>query len=494
MKSRKTGLILFILLLTVLVAAVAGAEETGPKLTIDTGAGIVRETGEDRELVLFTGKTVKLACSLENTDNPKKAKIAWESSDPAVADVKNGTLSGKSAGAADITCSATLEDGTVVSGSLHVSVEVGVTSVALGAKTVTLFTGESSEPVTVTFKPENATCRDVTWSSADESIARVDENGVITGVKAGKTVIYAVSNEAHDAKAKPKQAQVQVVVNQAVTNILLGGNIELAKGKSQKLTVTVFPEDATNKKVEWTSSNPDVVTVNASGAAMAKKVGTATVTCRTLDGSDLSASVKITVFQSVTGVKPDTTRSVITEGKTTSLTVTVLPADATNKGVTWTSSDHSVATVSQTGIVTAKSAGNCTITATSKDGSEKKANFQVVVEPKIPLDATTFTRSGYFGYYYEFAITFKNLTKTRTIKYISFDLKYNYGGQTYTFNNFYTDSDTLGPKSSKKIGWWDQIGYKLSYCSNFRIYLKSVKYSDGTWEYFSDSPLIGWFN
>ena len=493
MKTRKTGIILLVLLLTVLFAALSVAEETAPKAVISAGTGIIRETEAGPELVLFTGKTAKLACSLENVANPKKAKFAWESSNPEVALIKNGTLTGKSAGTADVTCSATLEDGSVISASIHVSVEVSVVSVTLSAKTVTLFTGESSEPVTVAFKPENATCRDVTWTSADESIARVDENGVITGVKAGKTVIYAVSNEVHAAKAKPKQAQVSVVVNQAVTNIMLGGKIDLAKGKSQKLAATIFPEDATNKKVEWISSNPDIVAVSAAGVAVGKKVGTAIITCRTLDGSDLSATVQITVYQSVTAVKPNTAKVVVTEGKTKSLSVTVSPADATDKSVSWSSSNSSVATVSSSGVVTAKNAGSCTITATSKDGSNKKANFQVIVEPKVPLDATTFTRSGYFGYYYEFAITFKNLTKTRTIKYISFDLKYNYSGSTYTLSGCYTDSDTLGPGRSKRIGWWDQIGYKLSYCSNFRIYLKSVKYSDGTWDYFDD-VLLGWFN
>ena len=81
-----------------------------------------------------------------------------------------------------------------------------------------------------------------------------------------------------------------------------------------------------------------------------------------------------------------------------------------------------------------KKAGTCEITAAAADGSGKSVKMTVIVEPKIPLDATTFTRSGYFGMYYEFAVTFKNLTKTRTIKYISFDLKYSYQGQTYTLH------------------------------------------------------------
>ena len=118
----------------------------------------------------------------------------------------------------------------------------------------------------------------------------------------------------------------------------------------------------------------------------------------------------------------------------------------------------------------------------------------VVVEPKVPLDAVQFTRSGYFGAYYEFAIDFKNLTKTRTITYIEFDLKYNYLGSIQTNTGFYDEKAALGPNSKKRIGWWDQIGYRLSYCSDFRVYLRSVRYSDGTWEFFNkDEVLLGWF-
>ncbi|MBQ8653878.1 MAG: hypothetical protein IJ507_02980, partial [Clostridia bacterium] len=80
-----------------------------------------------------------------------------------------------------------------------------------------------------------------------------------------------------------------------------------------------------------------------------------------------------------------------------------------------------------------------------------------------------------------------------TIKYIEFDLKYTYNGETKTFYSFYDSTSKLAPGKTKQIGWWDQLGYRLSYCSNFRIYLKSVRYSDGTWDYFSSDNLIGWF-
>ena len=246
--------------------------------------------------------------------------------------------------------------------------------------------------------------------------------------------------------------------------------------------------------IEWTSSNEKIARVS-NGTVTAVGVGKCTITGTMADGSGVSATHEITVIQAVTQLQFNNKGKIaITEGKTVGLSVTVLPIDATNKKVTWSSDATYIATVDSTGKVTGKHAGTCTITASATDGSKKTVKTQVTVEPEIPLDAITFTRSGYFGAYYEFAVTFKNLTKTRTITYISFDLKYIYNGKTYTYTGFYTNRDKLGPGSTKKIGWWDQIGYRLSYCSNFRIYLRSVIYSDGTMDSFaSEEALIGWF-
>ena len=223
-------------------------------------------------------------------------------------------------------------------------------------------------------------------------------------------------------------------------------------------------------------------------------MGTATITVSATDGSKISVSKQITVYQPVTQIKPSTTQKIaVTEGKTVNLSVTVLPTDATDKKINWSSSTPSVASVDASGKVTGKKAGTCEITAAAADGSGKSVKMTVIVEPKIPLDATTFTRSGYFGMYYEFAVTFKNLTKTRRIKYVEFDLKYTYNGETRTFYSFYQDNFVLGPGATKKVGWWSQLGYKLSYCSNFRVYLRAVKYTDGTTERFDSDTLIGWF-
>lgn len=444
------------------------------------------------ECEIVKGKTKKLTPTLSPEDASSK-KRTWASSDTTVATVADGVVTAKGAGTAVITCTAA--DGSGTSASCTVEVVAPVTAVAFPSKTASVPITKESLQLSVTVSPENAKYKSVTWSSADESIATVDANGLVTPHKVGKVVITATS--ADPSTASPKKATCTVQVVEPVKTVLItsGGSIRVAVGKTQKITTKVGPDTATDKSLVWKSSNEKVAMVSAGGTVTAKGLGTAKITCTTADGSEVSAFCDVTVYKPVSSIKMDSSRLVLTEGETGYASATVSPKDATSKKINWTSDETWVASVDRiTGQVTAKSAGKCTLTATAADGSGKKAKLQVIVEPEIPLDATTFTRSGYFGYYYEFAVTFKNLTQTRRITYLSFDLKYTYAGSTYTVTDFYDDSCSLSAHSTKKIGWWDQIGYKLSYCSNFRIYLRSVKYADGTWDYFPSDTLIGWFN
>ena len=157
---------------------------------------------------------------------------------------------------------------------------------------------------------------------------------------------------------------------------------ELIEGNTMQLTATVLPSNATNKTVTWTTSNSSVATVSSNGLVTAKAVGNATITARTTDGSNLSASCSVTVEQSsvlATSISLNKTSAELNTGGTLQLTATVLPSNATNKAVTWTTSNSSVATVSSNGLVTAKNPGNATITARTTDGSNLSATCYITV-------------------------------------------------------------------------------------------------------------------
>lgn len=174
--------------------------------------------------------------------------------------------------------------------------------------------------------------------------------------------------------------------------------LSMKKGETAALTVTITPENATDKAVDWTSSDTKIATVDSTGKVTAVSAGTASITCTAQDGSDKKATCKVTVTDptppkpsvvKVAKITLNKTTASVGKGKTMQLTATVTPTNATNKAVTWKSSNTKIATVSSTGKVTTKSAGTVTITCTAKDGSGKKATCKVTVtESKPPVKPT----------------------------------------------------------------------------------------------------------
>ena len=166
-------------------------------------------------------------------------------------------------------------------------------------------------------------------------------------------------------------------------------------GASLTLVPTVSPSDASDKSVSWKSSDDDVATVGQNGKVTAVGNGTATITVTTKELSK-TATCAITVAQWVTGITLNKTSLVMAEGKSETLTATITPTNANDKSLTWTSSNTSVATVDQTGKVTAVSKGTAMITATAKDGSGviatssiKVCGFPEVVDLGIVVNGKT---------------------------------------------------------------------------------------------------------
>ena len=243
-----------------------------------------------------------------------------------------------------------------------------------------------------TVSPDNATNKTVTWNSSDETVATV-ANGKVTAIKAGTATITVTTEDG----GKTATCEVTVVAKPtepsepenpgnpetvSVTNVSLDKtSVELAEGDDVTLIATVSPDNATNKTVTWNSSDETVATV-ANGKVTAVKAGTATITVTTEDGSK-TATCEVTVnakVYPVESVSLDKTSVELTEGDDVTLTATVSPDNATNKTVTWNSSDETVAIVAN-GKVTAIKAGTATITVTTEDGS-KTATCEVTVKQK----------------------------------------------------------------------------------------------------------------
>ena len=247
-------------------------------------------------------------------------------------------------------------------------VKIGVTSVTLDKTDLTLDVNGTAK-LNATVKPDDATNKTVTWSSNNETVATVDNNGKVTAKAAGEAIITA--------KVGDKQATCNVKVTAAdvaVESVTLNqSSLELVAGKEATLTATVKPDNATNKDVTWISEKPEIAAVKG-GTVTAKAAGTAIIAVTTVDGAK-TATCTVTVIPKtvqVSGIQVQGSASVYVGGST-KLTATVTPTNATNQKVTWSSNNESVATVGTDGTVTAVSAGTATITVTTEDGQKTAA-------------------------------------------------------------------------------------------------------------------------
>ena len=161
-------------------------------------------------------------------------------------------------------------------------------------------------------------------------------------------------------------------------------------GHTGTLTETIYPADATNQNVDWTSGDTGIATVSATGVVTGVAEGTTTITVTTQDGSYTDTCDVTVIPVAVTGISLDKNESTIIIGETDTLTATVTPEDAANKNVSWTSSNEAVATV-EGGVVTSLTVGETNITVTTEDG-DFEASCVVTVIP-IPADGVTLNKS-----------------------------------------------------------------------------------------------------
>lgn len=249
---------------------------------------------------------------------------------------------------------------------------VPVTGVTVSENAVTMWVGEDKS-FGVTVSPEGATNKNWTSSTSNASIASLSGKSTIHAVAPG-TAIITVTTE--DGK---KTATITVTVTQQVGEIRLSADKTTLKvGGTAKVTANVLPENASNKGVTFTSSHSTVATIDANGNVQAASAGTTTITATAADGKGAYGTITIKVEDMATGVTLSPTSKELKVNETAQLAASVLPATA-NQGIKFTSSDETVATVSETGLVTARKEGTAVITATAADGSEKSASCTIKV-------------------------------------------------------------------------------------------------------------------
>ena len=407
-----SGLVTAVAAGTAVITVAAGGETASVTVTV---------SGESTTV---TGITVNPATATLNSVGATKqltanvtpaginATVSWTSSNESVATVDNtGKVTAKGNGTATITATA---GGKSATATITVNIDdgstdVAVTAISLQPESLKLTRQGETKELTVSFTPENATNKEVTWSCDDTSVATVN-NGVVTAVGNGTATITATAAGGTDVKA---EAVVTVDISGGSEEVPVTGikvtpkRITLYKaGDTKRLTAEVKPDDAEGYTIKWTSDKNSVATVDDEGTVKAVGNGTAKITAA-VEGTDVKTTAVVTVdlggsdtgsfVSSITLNKEEF--ELTSEGQTEKLEAAVLPEDASNTDVIWKSSDESVAVVDEDGVVTAVGNGTATITAEAADGSGITATATVTV--KIAAAATnvrvTFNANGGTG-------------------------------------------------------------------------------------------------
>ena len=251
---------------------------------------------------------------------------------------------------------------------------------------------------------EAASKLNLTWTSSDEEVATVDETGLVTAVGAGEADITVSVADANISST----THIKVVILPTGVEVPETLSLELNGEATKALGAKMTPEDATDVKLAYVSSDESVATVDESGNVTAVGVGECTITTTIVADTtataedagvdsemlvvpeNAKAETKVTVGKAIESITLDSNEGVLTVGNTHTIKATVFPEDATDKAVTWKSSDESIATVDAEGNVTAKDTGNVTIMAVNSDG-DVSSTYELTVNKAAAKPATNYS-------------------------------------------------------------------------------------------------------
>lgn len=364
-------------------------------------------------LTISVGSNGSLS-AIVSPSNATNKSVVWSSSNESVALVSSkGNVVGVSPGSAIIT--ATTQDGNKTA-MANVTVKKASSSTTGGSSTGGSTTGGStsnyikvtkisinSDDFTIkvgntkslgyTITPSNATNKKVAWSTSNPAIAKVSSTGKVTGVSAGTAYITVKSVDGASDKVKVIVAKGDPI--KATKIVLSPSSLTLNVGVTKKVTATVYPSNATIKTITWVSHNTSIVKVDSTGNVTGVKAGKTQISAYTTDnavvatmnvevksnnGSSTNPSTPTNVAVSSLVVSPTYIDMYVND--TSTVSVSVLPSNASNKNLTWSSSDSSIATVTQSGVVKGIKYGTATIKVTSVSNSSVSKVIVVSVKNK----------------------------------------------------------------------------------------------------------------
>ena len=330
---------------------------------------------QETTISLNTGGTFTLVATVL-PENATDKSVTWESSAPAIVSVEDGVVTGIVPGSSTITVT-TVDGGFTAECNVTVSEEViPIENIVISESSLQFEIGDEPVVLSAIITPSDAT-ETITWASSDENVVTVSQGGLVTVVGVGTANITVsggdVVSEPCVVIVSEQIIQVEsVVLSESTLNLELGG-------ESVILTAEVLPIDATDKTVTWASDNESVVTVD-DGIVTILGVGQANITASA--GDVVSEPCVVTVIeQQVIHVESvtlnESTLNLEVGGEPVTLTATILPENATDKTLSWISSDESVVSV-EDGIITIIGEGNASITASADNVISQPCEVTVI--------------------------------------------------------------------------------------------------------------------
>lgn len=352
---------------------VQGGNATPVMIEVNVRERLTNIAFENTSMELSVKETKKLEVIFTPNEGVNK-NVTFYSSDESIVTVdKDGNVTGISVGKAMITCIAEdLGEYRPITCNITVTQEVILpTEFTIDPTEQTIRVGDDFTILPI-FTPADTTNQEVRYESLDDDVATVTEEGVVTGVKAGQTVIQCTAVESN------LTALCKVTVENAITFSLNPSSREIAIGKSFTITKVTKPSNV-DKAAIWQTSNSKIASITASGKVTGKKIGSCTITC-TLKKYNQSATCRVKVAKLRSTLKLDKTSIRMNVGSTYRLKKTVWSNNSTTPTVKFSSKNSRIATVgSSSGKITAKRVGSTVITAKTTDAVHATAKCRVTV-------------------------------------------------------------------------------------------------------------------
>lgn len=367
---------------------VGKAEVTVTEKYIAVNKVIVKDADGNTEGALHVSETVQLHAVIEPEDATERT-IRWETTTEYASVDEKGLVTALGIGDC---CIRAYAAGNVF-GEYYCKIDpIAISSMKVvdpdGSEEGLAYVGSTLQLKAV-IVPENASFQDLTWTSSDNDVASVDENGLVDLKKIGSVRITAIAGSSSIYKTEASYALTIKAIN--VTSVTVAPDaVSIMEGRTAQLNATIAPDNASIKRVIWASSDKTVATVDENGLVTAVKQGIAKIYASSMDNSSVYGVCVVTVEpdKTLVGITITPGEMSLQIGQTKELTVTFTPDYAANKNVSWSSSDPSVASVAN-GTVTALKEGVTTITATSEEGSFT-ASCKVTVSSGLPAGTKVF--------------------------------------------------------------------------------------------------------